>query len=596
MRENSIYNKKGFTLLELLIAVSIFGIILVMTFSIINYVPKLAKTESSQYSERTDVRRALTEITGTIQNASIVAFPSLVFTMPSGEKISYEYNGGNVNKIVDGTPYKLMESVDEFEITAEEDHLFSIHIKTSKEGKDYDFKVERRRAGSTKSDAEISTISPTTAVFDKKNPQGISITLNLNGNELNNLWNGLNKLTLDTDYSISDSVVTLKEGYLKAQSIGIINIRFDVSNGVDPELSVEIKDTSTQIKIEANSYQDDLARMNYPGNLQIDPLDNTWILAVTNGTLASVINKDNLTFAGLPAGINVTAAKVTDENKIVITLLGTASAPVTTTKSVQIIIMGSAVGASASNSDPIEVLLLPGAVYAPPERNLMFTRNFIITSKSNITGDVVIGRGVPLTSIKNECNIDGYVYVDSSLTVTSDFVVGTPLKNAKLFVKGSVTIKNDTTINGDLFYRDTLTNTSPLIVTGISEQRAVEIPEVSIPSPRLEQWYVDNGYMIINNSRTNVDFVDNGKYYFKDNYSFNSPNTGLDNVTIVGMKNITINSKFSGSGILFTPKGKIIVNNNFIFMGMCVSQTTELKGETELKFKRYTELPFDQED
>ncbi|HYF82827.1 MAG TPA: X2-like carbohydrate binding domain-containing protein [Clostridia bacterium] len=596
MRESSIYNKKGFTLLELLIAVSIFGIILVMTFSIINYVPKLAKTESSQYSERTDVRRALTEITGTIQNASTITFPSIEFTMPSGEEISYEYNGKNVNKIVNGTPYKLMESVDEFEITAEEDHLFNIHIKTSKEGKDYDFKVERRRDGSTKSDAEISTISPATAVFDKKNPQVISITLNLNGNELNNLWNGLNKLTLNTDYSISESVVTLKEGYLKAQSIGIINIRFDVSNGVDPELSVEIKDTSAYIKIEGNSYEDDLARMNYPGNLQIDPFDNTWVLTVTNGTLASVIDKDDLKITELPYGIKVTAAKVKNENKILITLSDSASAPVTTTKSVEIIILGSAVGTSASNSDPIKVFLLPGASYAPPEHNLMFTNDFIINSKSTIEGDVVIGRGKTLTAINSKCDIYGYLYVDSSLTVNSSFTVGKRLKKKKLFVKGTVDIESDTTINGDLFYRDTLITNSKLTVKGVAEQRAVEIPEVSIPKPRPEQWYKDNGYTIINNSGTTVNLVDNGKYYFKDNYWFNSPNTGFDNVTIVGMSNITINSNFFGSGILFTPYGKIVINSSTDFEGMCVSQVIDIESNTELKFKRYTELPFDQDN
>ena len=165
--KDSIYNKNGFTLLEIMIAVSIFGIISLMTFSIVNYVPRHAKTELSQYSERDYVRRAAAEITNIIQSASVVANPPLKFTMPGGEQVEYEYYQGNVNKVVDGAASRLMESVDEFSITPMENHLFDIHIRTSKEGKDYDFKVERRRGGNIKTNVEISSITPVTAVFDK---------------------------------------------------------------------------------------------------------------------------------------------------------------------------------------------------------------------------------------------------------------------------------------------------------------------------------------------------------------------------------------------------------------------------------------------
>ncbi|MHB1394646.1 MAG: X2-like carbohydrate binding domain-containing protein [Clostridia bacterium] len=595
MRENSIYNKKGFTILELLIAVSIFGIMSVMTFSIINFVPKLVKTESGQYSERAYVRRAAAEISGTIQSADAIANPPLEFTMPGGEKISYEYSAGNVNKLVDGVAYRLMESVDEFSIIPTENHLFDIHIKTSKEGKDYNFKVERRRGGNIKTNAEISSITPVTAVFDKNIllQQDISININLNGNDLHGLRNDLNLLNPKTDYTVNRNIVTLKKDYLALQPNGTMFIVFDVSNGVDPVLSVEVRDTSTFLKIAGNSYEDDLVRMNYPGNLEIDPNDNKWVLAVTNGTVANDINKNDLAITGLPSGINVTAAKRTG-NRIEITLSGTASAPIMTTKSVGIVIKGSGVNeASALDSDAIEVFMLHGASYASPEHNLMFTNDFVITSSSTITGDVVIGRGKNLTTINSDCNIYGYVYVDSSLTVNSKFEVGKSSKKTKLFVKGTVDIENNTKINGDLFYRDTLKINSKLTVKGVTEQRAVEIPPISIPTSRPEQWYIDNGYTIINNSWTTVNLVDNGKYYFKDNYFFNSPNTNIDNVTIVGMKNITINSNFSGSGILFTPYGKILINSITEFTGMCVSQSTELQSGTTLRFKRFTELPFD---
>lgn len=594
MMENRIFNKKGFTLLELLIAVAIFGVLSTMTFSIINYVPKLAKSESGRFEERTDVRRALTEITGTIQNAKGVTFPSLEFTMPNDDIVVYRYVDGNVNKYVNGVPQRLMESIKEFSITEVNTHLFHIHIKTAEDNRVYDFRVERRSGGGTKSDAVISTISPASAVFDK-NPslqQDIDITMSLNGNELNGLTNDLDNLKQGTDYTISGNVLTLKKEYLLTQN-GTINIIFNVTNGVDPVLTVEIRDTSSYLKIEGNSLEDDLIRMKYPGNLGIDPDDNMWIIRLTNGTASSDISINDLIITGLPAGINATASKGSG-NRIVVTLAGTASAPVSVPKAISIVVKGSGVtNTSALDSDPIEVLLLPGAHFGSPEHNLLFTNELEIVSNADITGDIVIGRNSSTTTINSNTDIYGNVYVASSLTVNSNFNVGTDSKKKNLFVKGSVKNQSNTKIFGNLFYRDTLTNTSHLKVTGVTQQSAVEIPDISIPKPRSEQWYRENGYAIIENSSTYVELVDNGKYYFKNDYSFNYVTKDADNITVVGLKDITINSSFSGSGILFTPYGKITVNGNFDFTGMCVSQSTRLANNTDLIFKRYAEVPFD---
>jgi len=594
LREYNIYNKKGFTLLEILIAVSIFGIITLMSFSIINFVPKLAQKESSQYSERSYVRRAASEITGTVQGASSVANPPLIFTMPGGEKIEYEYNLGNVNKVVDGVPYRLMESVEEFSITPIDNHLFDIHIKTSIEGKDYDFKVERRRGGNIKSNTVISSISPETAVFDKNIlfKQDVSINLDLNGNDLNGLRNDLNMLNPMTDYSISGNVVTLKKEYLETLPNGIIHLVFDVTNGIDPVLSLEIKDTSTNIKITGNSYEDDLVRMDYPGNLEIDTDDNKWMLSVINGTVADDFNENDLELTGLPTGITFFAAKGLG-NTIAITLSGTASAPVTTIKSIGIIIKSTGVNeASALDSDSIEVFLLPGASFASPEHNLVFTNEIVVGNNATITGDIVIGRGSTMTTLGTNCYLYGYVYVDSSLTAGNNNIYGKPEKKTKVFVKGSA-ILGKVDIYGDLYYRDTLETHNKFYASGEVERRAVEIPDISIPVMRPEQWYADNGYTIVNNSFDDLELQDNGKYFFNTSYVFGKNASGLNNVTIVGKDDITFSNEFSGSGIIFAPNGKIIFNNRCNFTGLCISQSTVLNNNCILTFKRYLELPFD---
>lgn len=597
MKEKVILNKKGFTLLELLIAVSIFGVISVMTFSIMNFVPKLAKTESNQFSERTDVRKALTDITNTIQSAREISFPSIEFTTPDGEKIIYEYYQGNVNKKVDGTPIRLMESVEEFTITSSNYHLFDIHIKTANEGKVYDFKVERRRGGITRTDAEISSISPTTAVFDKNvslHQEGIEITLSLNGNELNDLWNGTNKLVLGTDYTISGNTLTLNKEYLAALPNATYQITFNVTNGVDPKLTVEIIDTSSDIKFAGNSFEDDIARMNYPGNLEIDPGDSQWIITVTSGTVDSEIDEDDLDITGLPQGIDYTAVW-NEGNKIVITLSGTASAPVNTTRSIGVVIKGTGAApeGSASDSDPIQVLLLPGASFASPERNLLFTNEVYFKNDVTIYGDIVIGRGRDLTEVGTNCNLYGYIYVDSSLNVKNKIIAGTSDKPGKLFIKGSGNFDNGT-IYGDLFYRDTLTVKNKFTVNGRVERSAVEIPDVVLPDLKSDQWYIDNGYTVIDSTSSEMDALQsNGKYLFTNSHELRNGNKRLDNVTIVGKANINFSNKFTGSGIIFAPKGEVFFKNGCELTGMCISNRADLQTGSTLRFKRYAELPFD---
>ncbi len=599
LREFRIINKKGFTILEILIAVSIFGVISLMTFSVINYVPKLVKTESSQFNERTYVRRAVTEITGTIQSASNISSPSLEFTMPNSDIVEYELTGENVNKLVNDVPQSFMESVKEFSITTSDNRLFNIHIKTAKEGKVYDFKVEKRNGASTSIDAEISTITPTAVTFDKNDspPQDIDITLNLNGNLLTDIRNGTDILDLGTDYTISGNTVTFKKEYLNTQS-GTIQIVFNVTNGVDPKLTVQIIEKSSGYKIEGNSFADDLVRMEYPGNLLIDPYDDKWVITVTNATVEDEdeIDSNDLKIEGLPGGINFEAARGAG-NTIVITLSGSTSAPVAVTRSIWVEVKASAVtavaGVTALNSDPIEVILLPGATFASPEHNLLFTNEVYFKNDVEITGDIVIGRNRSMTELGNNTKINGYIYADSSITVKNDAVFGKPDKKMKIFVKGSVDFQNKAKLYGDIFYRDSFHSKNEFELYGNKVKTAVEIPELTLPEPRSEEWYENNGYTMVDNQSQKVTFKSNGKYYFRTEYELKGVNNVLDNVTFVGKDNIKFETHFTGSGIIFAPYGEIYFKNGVTFTGMCVSERTDLQTDSKLIFKRYAELPFD---
>jgi xyloglucan-specific exo-beta-1,4-glucanase len=93
-----------------------------------------------------------------------------------------------------------------------------------------------------------STISPTTATFDKKtaNQTNVSVTMTLNGNTLSGIKNGTSSLVSGTDYTVSGNTVTILKAYLAARAVGTTNLTFDFSAGVDPVLAVAISDSTTQ--------------------------------------------------------------------------------------------------------------------------------------------------------------------------------------------------------------------------------------------------------------------------------------------------------------------------------------------------------------
>ena len=91
-----------------------------------------------------------------------------------------------------------------------------------------------------------SSINPTTATFDKKTAQqaDIPVTMTLNGNTLTNIKNGAVALASNTDYIVSGTTVTIKKGYLAAQSVGTTTLTFTFSAGSTQNLVITVVDTS----------------------------------------------------------------------------------------------------------------------------------------------------------------------------------------------------------------------------------------------------------------------------------------------------------------------------------------------------------------
>jgi hypothetical protein len=90
-------------------------------------------------------------------------------------------------------------------------------------------------------------ITPAATSFEKSLPEDIAVTMTLNGNMLLSILNGSSVLTPDTDYSVTDNVVTLKKEYLEGLPTGTIALTFTFSAGSNQVLTVQITDTVANV-------------------------------------------------------------------------------------------------------------------------------------------------------------------------------------------------------------------------------------------------------------------------------------------------------------------------------------------------------------
>lgn len=102
-------------------------------------------------------------------------------------------------------------------------------------------------AKNTGTAVNTSSISPTATTFDLNmaNQADIPVTVTLNGNTLNGIYNGATALVNGTDYTVAnDGTVTILSSYLAGQDVGTVKLRFDFSAGTDSVLTVTVTDTT----------------------------------------------------------------------------------------------------------------------------------------------------------------------------------------------------------------------------------------------------------------------------------------------------------------------------------------------------------------
>ncbi len=90
------------------------------------------------------------------------------------------------------------------------------------------------------------SITPTTATFDKYVPADVSVTLTPNGNTFKGITvNGT--AVANTNYTVSNNVVTISKSYLSTLAVGSTTLTFDFGVTNNPKLALTIKDTGIVI-------------------------------------------------------------------------------------------------------------------------------------------------------------------------------------------------------------------------------------------------------------------------------------------------------------------------------------------------------------
>ena len=86
-----------------------------------------------------------------------------------------------------------------------------------------------------------STISPTTATFDKSSPEDITVTMTLHGNTLTDITN-VGTTVVSSNYTVTSDTVTLLSSYLSTLPDGLTTLTFNFSGGNPATIAISVVD------------------------------------------------------------------------------------------------------------------------------------------------------------------------------------------------------------------------------------------------------------------------------------------------------------------------------------------------------------------
>lgn len=228
--------------------------------------------------------------------------------------------------------------------------------------------------------------------------------------------------------------------------------------------------------------------------------------------------------------------------------------------------------------------------HAEEPGNLVVRDSFNDRGSRMIYGDLYIGSDFSSTSTSTTYNHNVYVQGNANVGNTPSFK-GDLYVNGNLTISGSIKFEGNVFVNGDLiitaggtpditdgnniYYHGAVTHNyqannsflNRLIKSPYQPVPKQNIPRVTTPQPKLKNWYLDHGYVDVENTEV----TSNIKVVTENGFTSSKHFERAENVIIVALSgDIKINGFQRLTGILYAPNGQVEIKGGH-FEGIVIA-------------------------
>ncbi|MGF7186417.1 prepilin-type N-terminal cleavage/methylation domain-containing protein [Desulfitispora alkaliphila] len=225
-------NNRGFTLVEILVAMTIFTMVMGLSYSFLISGPAVIGSQTEAVKFRDDVRILMNQLTKDIQEATEATINE--FTLANGNVIKYEHQGDKVIRSVNNSANVLATGLEDFNISVTDGYLYKITLSSATKGETQTFKVARRiiqHDDLGNGDEQGEFVPPTDNYID-----GADLGWYRGGGTSNLATNPKPEFNKKVKLSRQNLKVPGKETYLKAKSIS-----FEEDLEIQNNNSLEVK-------------------------------------------------------------------------------------------------------------------------------------------------------------------------------------------------------------------------------------------------------------------------------------------------------------------------------------------------------------------
>lgn len=219
---------------------------------------------------------------------------------------------------------------------------------------------------------------------------------------------------------------------------------------------------------------------------------------------------------------------------------------------------------------------------------MIYTNRLVIQSGAKVIGPASIVYVANRTD--QQCEIlnsqtqfeVAQLYVEKQMKL-QDAKIGNEDGSSSFYVDGTLNIVNQAEFIGSLYYTKNISQPPP----NATKVDSIDFPDVSMPTPQSDSWYVDKGYS------NNATPRDNMKYK-GGSITFNMVRDGIENVSIYSTGDIEFANGSIVKGILYAPQGTVYMHDS-TFEGIIIAHHIYIyNSNTHVTFKPFNinNLPF----